>query len=227
MSGMQFNKPRFDWEAKDRLSELAQFKQECNVLFQGPLSKMKDPQKAGLIVNWIGRQCTMMLHSMNVNLDKPDTVFEMLENIFRPESNQTVSRFKLRGLKQHQSQSCDAYMAELHLNIVECKYPNTVQDELLKDQFIFGVCIKEVQDHLLGEITLDDTSEKCLLEARKIESKIEQCKLLSIKSSMTYDAIHSNINNNRGRNKSRNKNQGCGQSQSSIRNCKYCGKNHD
>ena len=79
----------------------------------------------------------------------------------------------------------------MHLNIVECKYPNTVQDELLKDQFIFGVCIKEVQDHLLGEISLDDTSEKCLLEARKIESKIEQCKLLGIKTSMTYDAIHS------------------------------------
>ena len=165
MSGMQFNKPRFDWEAKDRLSELEQFKQECKVLFQGPLSEMKDPQKAGLIVNWISRQCTMTLHSMSVNLDKPDTVFEMLENIFRPESNQTLSRFKFRGLKQHQSQSCDAYMTELCLNIVECKYTNTVQDELLKDQFIFGICVKEVQDHLLGEITPEDNSDKCLLEA--------------------------------------------------------------
>ena len=75
-----------------------------------------------------------------------------------------------------------------------------MQDELLKDQFIFGVCIKEVQNHLSGEITPDDTSEKCLLEARKIESKIEQRKLLHIKTSMTYDAIHSN--NNRGRSKS-------------------------
>ena len=74
MSGMQFNKPRFDWEAKDRLLELEQFKQECNVLFQGPLSEMKDPQKAGLIVNWISRQCTMTLHSMNAGLDKPETV---------------------------------------------------------------------------------------------------------------------------------------------------------
>ena len=202
MSGMQFNKPRFDWEAKDRLSELEQFKQEYNVLFQGPLSEMKDPQKAGLIVNWISRQCTMTLHSMSVNLDKPDTVFETLENIFRPESNQTLSRFKFRGLKQCQSQSCDAYMAELHLNIVECKYPNTVQDELLKDQFIFGICVKEVWDHLLGEITPEDNSDKCLLEAQKVESKIEQCKLLGIKTAMTYDAI------NRGRSKSKHKNQG-------------------
>ena len=225
MLGMQFSKPRFDWEAKDRLLELEQFKQECNVLFQGPLSEIKDPQKAGLIVNLIGRQCTVTLHSMSVEMDKPDTVFKTLENIFRPESNQTLSRFKFRGLKQCQSQSCDAYMAELHLNIVECKYPNTVQDELLKNQFIFGVCIKEVQDHLLGEITPEDNSEKCLLEARKIESKIEQQKLLGIKTSITYNAIHSN--NNRGRSKSRSKSQGCGQSQSSFRNCKYCGKSHD
>ena len=51
---MQFNKPRFDWEAKDCLSELEQFKQECLVLFDEPLSEMKDAQKAGLVVNWIG-----------------------------------------------------------------------------------------------------------------------------------------------------------------------------
>ena len=74
MFGMQFNKPRFDWDVKDRLSKLEQFREEFNVLFQGPLSEMKDPQKAGLIVNWIGRQCTMTLHSMNVNLDKPDSL---------------------------------------------------------------------------------------------------------------------------------------------------------
>ena len=91
---MQFNKPRFDWEVKDCLSELEQFKQECSVLFHGPLAKMKDAQKAGLIVNWIEQQCIMTLHLMNVMLDKPKTVFENLERLFRPKSNQTLSRFK-------------------------------------------------------------------------------------------------------------------------------------
>ena len=76
---MQFNKPRFNLELKDWLSELEQFKQECSVLFQGPLSEMKDAQKAGLIINWIGRQCIMTLHSMGVRLDSPRTVFENLE----------------------------------------------------------------------------------------------------------------------------------------------------
>ena len=75
---MQFNKPRFDWGAKDHLSELEQFKQECSVLFQGPLSEMKDAQKAELVINWIGRQCVMTLHSMGVELDSPRIVFNSL-----------------------------------------------------------------------------------------------------------------------------------------------------
>ena len=55
---------------------------------------MKDAQKAGLIINWIGRQYIMTLHSMVVALDSPKTVFDNLEKIFRPESNQTLSRFR-------------------------------------------------------------------------------------------------------------------------------------
>ena len=220
---MQFNKPRFDWEVKDYLSELEQFKQECSVLFQGPLSEMNDAQKAGLLVNWIGRQCVMTLHSMGIKLDRPKTVFDSLEKIFRPESNQTLSCFKFRGLKQKSTQSCDSYMSKLRLSIVECRYPEIVQDELLKDQFIFGLMIKEIQDHLLGEILPEDTSEKCLLESRKIESKIEQRKLLGIKAAVSYDSIQTN----RGRGKFRSKSQSRGRSISSIRNCKYCGKSHN
>ena len=182
-------------------------------------------RKLGLIVNWIGRQCIMTLHSMGVELDRPKTVFDNLERIFRPESNQTLSRFKFRGLKQKQAQSCDSYMSELRLAIVECRYPDIVQDKLLKDQYIFGLCIKEIQDHLLGEIVAEDTPEKCLLESRKVESKIEQRKLLGIKAAISYDAIHTN--SFRGRDKSRNKSKGRGRSSSLIRNCKYCGKSHN
>ena len=61
---------------------------------------------------------------------------------------------------------------------------------MLKDQYIFGLGIKEIQDHLLGEIVTEDSAEKCLLESCKVESKIEQRKLLGIKTSMTYDAIY-------------------------------------
>ena len=86
----------------------------------------------------------MTLHSMGIEPDKPKTVFDSLEIIFHPESNQTLSHFKFRGLKQKATQSCDSYMNELRLSIVECHYPDIVQDELLKDQFIFSLVIKEI-----------------------------------------------------------------------------------
>ena len=57
---------------------------------------------------------------------------------------------------------------------------------------MFGVYDKEIQDHLLGEISESDNSVRALYEARKIESKHGQCKLLGIvnPSSLTsIDAI--------------------------------------
>ena len=84
------------------------------------------------------------------------------------------------------------------------------------------MAIEEIQDHLLGEIKAEDPSERCLLEVRKIESKIEQRKLLGIKTAMTYDSIQ-----HRHRDKYHSKSQNRGRSSSNIKNCKYCGKSHN
>ena len=152
---------------------------------------MKDKPKAGLIINWLGREAAQVLKSMEVEAEKPDEVFEALEKIFRPESNQTLVRFRFRSMKQSQHQSIDDYMSKLRLALPECKYKNDA-DELLKDQFLFGVYNKEIQDHLLGEISETDNSVKALYDAKKIESKHEQCKLLGIvnpNSLTTIDAI--------------------------------------
>ena len=96
-------------------------------------------------------------------------------------------------------------MSELRLALPECKYENDT-DELLKDQFIFGIENKEIHDHLLGEISEMDKSIKTLYEARKIESKFAQRKILGImnpNSLVSVDAI-----------KNRSKDEIC--------NCEYC-----
>ena len=108
-----------------------------------------------------------------------EEVFEALEKVLRPESNQTLARFKFKHLKQKSSQSCDSYMSELRLTHLEYKYKNNA-NELLKDQFIFGIENKEIQDHLLGEIKETDNSVRALYVARKSESKLAQRKVLGI-----------------------------------------------
>ena len=70
-------------------------------------------------------------------------------------------------------------MSELRLALPECKYKNDT-DELLKDQFIFGIHNKEIQNHLLGEIGWKDNSVRALYKTRKIELKLQQRQMLGI-----------------------------------------------
>ena len=64
-----------------------------------------------------------------------------------------------------------------------------MQTILLKDQFIFSVTVREIQEHLLNEITDDQDLAATLVEARKIESRISQRKLLGLKL-VQYDAVN-------------------------------------
>ena len=91
-------------------------------------------------------------------------------------------------MKQKQGGTVDAYMTELKVLIKECGYDQNMQQILLKDQFIFGVLVHEIQEHLFYDIEEDHGLNHCLQEARKIESHIAQHKLLGLKS-VQYDAI--------------------------------------
>lgn len=93
----------------------------------------------------------------------------------------------------------------------EYKYKHD-SNELLKDQFIFGTENREIQDHLLGEISETDNSVRSLYKARKIESKLAQRKLLGIFSPanlVSVDAVKQ-----KGKSKD-------------FTDCKFCGHSHD
>ena len=47
-------------------------------------------------MNWLGREATQNLTSVESDVNTPNEVFEVLEKVFRPESNQTLSCFKFR-----------------------------------------------------------------------------------------------------------------------------------
>ena len=68
-------------------------------------------------------------------------------------------------------------MAELKVLIMECGCEENMQNILLKDQFIFSVTVREIQEHLPNEIGDDHDLNQCLTEACKIESRIAQRKL--------------------------------------------------
>ena len=118
-------------------------------------------------------------------------------------------------------------MAELKVVIRECGYEENMQQILLKDQFIFGVMVREIQEHLLNEIEDNCDLNHCLQEARKIESCIAQRRLLGLKL-VQYDSIGQR---DRGRSKKKSKfkdkkSQSQSRSQSGKCDCKCCGSYH-
>ena len=183
----------------------------------------------GIIVNWLGSEAGLTLRSLNLTYDQPETIFNALLDVFRSIGNRTMSRFKFKSPKQKQGATVDSYMAELKVLIRECGYEENMQNIRLEDQIIFGVTVREIQEHLLNEISDDDDINQCLQEARKIESRIAQCKLLDLKS-VQYDSIGNQRDQGRSKKKSKSKgdfrHKSQSRSQSGICDCKYCGSNH-
>ena len=224
MAGLNYYKPKFNWDALDKLSELDRFKSECEVLFYGPLDESPPNRQAGLVVNWLGSEAVLTLRSLSLMYDELNTIFDALREVFRPIGNRTMSRFKFKSLKQKQGATVDAYMAELKVLIKECGYDQNMQNILLKDQFIFGVTVCEIQEQLLNDIEDDHDLNHCLQEAHKIESPIAQRKLLGLKS-IQYDSIGNQRSRPKKKSKAKDK-RPQSRSQSGIRDCKYFGSNH-
>ena len=42
--GLQLAKHTFNWQLRDKLTEIEQFKADCKILFDGSLSDLKDKQ---------------------------------------------------------------------------------------------------------------------------------------------------------------------------------------
>ena len=100
MAGLNYYKPKFSWDTIDKLSELDHFKAECEVLFNGPLDESPPNRQAGLVVNWLGSEAGLSLRSLNLMYDEPNTIFDVLREVFRPIGNRTMPRFKFKSLKQ-------------------------------------------------------------------------------------------------------------------------------
>ena len=112
MAGLNYYKPKFNWDAPDNLSELDRFGSECEVLFDGPLDESPPNRQASLVVNWLGSKAGLTLQSLNLTYDQPEIIFNALCDVFRPIGYRTMSRFKFKSLKQKQGATVDLYMAE-------------------------------------------------------------------------------------------------------------------
>jgi len=79
------------------------FKQKCELIFAGPLDQVEEAKKARLLL-WIGDKgleiCTTSTWANDGDNLKIAPVMATLEAYTKPQSNQILTRYKLRCLKQ-------------------------------------------------------------------------------------------------------------------------------
>ena len=142
---------------RKKLVELETFKTDVTILFDGPYHKVENNEKMSIVLNWLGRQATQINKSQDVTPKTSKEIYDTLQKKFRPESNDMIAKFIFCSIKQKQGQSVDTCLTDLRLIIPECNYHRDALDDLLKDPFIFGITVKEIENSLLRKIASDDS----------------------------------------------------------------------
>ena len=55
MANYHINKPKCNWDFKEKLVKLENIKTDATILFDRPYQKLEDNEKASLVLNWLGR----------------------------------------------------------------------------------------------------------------------------------------------------------------------------
>ena len=79
MANYQINRPKFNWDTKEKLSKFENFKTDAAILFDGPYHKMENNEKMSIVLNWLGRQTTQIIKSQGITLRTPQEIYDALE----------------------------------------------------------------------------------------------------------------------------------------------------
>ena len=66
MANYQINRPKFNWDAKEKLVELENFKTDTTIIFDGPYHKMENNETTSIVLNWLGKQATQIIKSQGI-----------------------------------------------------------------------------------------------------------------------------------------------------------------
>ena len=101
----RFTPPTMDWSTPgDVHKRFKLFKQKCELIFTGPLEGADAGKKVKHLLLWVGDKGLEIYNTAtwaaDGDKDKLEPVLTKLENYTKPQSNQILSRYQLRCLKQ-------------------------------------------------------------------------------------------------------------------------------
>ena len=124
------------------------FKQKCELIFEGPLNKVEEAKKVRLLLLWIGDK-GLEIYNTSTWANGDDNLkiapfMAALEAYTKPQSNQILTRYQPRCLKQG-DKTLEEFVTEAQLLVEDGGYDPTAKENALRDTLVFGVAYDKVR----------------------------------------------------------------------------------
>ncbi len=182
--------PIIDWSSTCIDESYENFKETCELIFEGPLSDLDEKRKINYLKLWCGNEGRALIKTWQLSdaeSIKLETYWTKFKEYVKPKSNFRVARFKLRACKQEEGEAIDAFVKRLRMILAECKYPADQHNDHLIDAIIFGVQSDRIQTKLLPKdetLTVDDaikiarTEEATLQQFEELRGKAKNIQVV-------------------------------------------------
>ena len=128
-------------------------------MFSGPLNGKSNAVKCSYLLIWVGEKGRDIFSTfvvLDASENNPTEYIRLFKNHVEPSSNPIFERFKFHKQNQKEFETIEQYITELKLVAQNCSYSQ--QDEMVRDQLIFGLKNDRLRERLLaegGSLTLD------------------------------------------------------------------------
>ena len=148
-----------------------------------PQNLLKKPEgvQVATLLTVIGEEAREVYATFNDWEDDGDEkkikpVLKKFGEYCEPRKNVPFERFKFNRRVQEPGETYDQYRTALRKLADSCNFEEITKEEILRDQFVFGIRDNKVRERLLREtkLTLDKTDEIC----RASESMLAQMKIV-------------------------------------------------
>ena len=124
------------------------FKQKCELIFEGPLNKVEEAKKVRLLLLWIGDK-GLEIYNTSTWANGDDNLkiapfMAALEAYPKPQSNQILTRYQPRCLKQG-DKTLEEFVTEAQLLVEDGGYDPAAKENALRDTPVFGVAYDKVR----------------------------------------------------------------------------------
>ncbi|KAL3847373.1 hypothetical protein ACJMK2_018288 [Sinanodonta woodiana] len=106
-----------DWEKSNLTTSWAKFQQHCELIFNGPMSRINDAVKANYILLWVGDKGRDIFSTWTLTEEDkkdPTTIFTKFKHHVQPKLNPVFARLKFNN-KVQGSKTIDHYITSLKL----------------------------------------------------------------------------------------------------------------